>query len=79
MATKSLKILVQEAQAASKHLSTLWDEQSSTCDRARYTELTRPGGLVWQAEQAKQTARERLQKRVKAMTGLSAYMFKDLI
>jgi hypothetical protein len=79
MARMSLKALVQDVQAKNAAMSALHREVGETTDSARYQEINRPGGLLRQAENAKKAARERLQKRIHSMTGVYAYMFKDLI
>ena len=75
---KSLKTLVREFQEADAALSKLLQEEASTCDKVRYREIIE-GRLVHKAEVAKKEARQRLQDRVRSLTGLPAYMFKELI
>jgi hypothetical protein len=79
MASKSLKVLTQDLVEKKKVLTDLFQERAVVCNKARYEELIRPGGIIRKAELEVQEARDRLQKRIKGLTGLYAYTFKDLI
>ena len=78
MASKSLKVLVQEVQATEKAWKKLTEEHSMCCDSQRYAELTGPHGLVRKANKAWYAAREALAKRLTSVTAVPAYMLKDL-
>lgn len=77
MASKAIKVLVKEVQDS----KSAWQEylrEESMSNGARYQELTGRNGLVHQAQDRYEEARRALQKRLTKLSGLPAYMLKEM-
>lgn len=73
------RTIVEKLISAQKDLRELREERAMVCNRARYEELTYPGGVISQAEQVVKNLQDELQAHMKKTYGVNYYTLRDIL